>query len=255
MTVGRRRLAPVSSWQVTGFLALLLLGFLIAAQASSQAPRVRYTTQERQPLVETALGLQSQQETLKDRIEALRAQIATLEKEAEGSDAIVRQLNAEAEAARIAAGLTALTGPGIVLQLEDSPEAVGGDDGGGDALVTGEDLRTVVEELWLAGAEAISINGERIVGPTAVVDIGGSLLVNSAYLAPPYQVAAIGPADLYERMSASAGFRDFVAARATAAGIRLSFAEAADLVVPAYAGSVSLRYAAPASSPSPAPGG
>ena len=111
-----------------------------------------------------------------------------------------------------------------------------------------------MEELWLAGAEAISINEERVVGPTAVVDIGGSLLVNSAYLAPPYQVTALGPSDLYERLSGSAGFRDFVSARATRDGIRLSFAEAADLVVPAYAGSVSLRYAAPETA-SPAPGG
>jgi uncharacterized protein YlxW (UPF0749 family) len=254
VTAGRRRLVSISSWQVTGFVALLLLGFLIAAQVASQTPKVRYTTQERQPLVESALGLQAQQDALKDRIESLRSQIADVERQSEGSDALVRQLNAEAEAARIAAGLTALTGPGIVLQLEDSPELAAGDAAGGDSLVTGEDLRTVVEELWLAGAEAISINEERVVGPTAVVDIGGSLLVNSAYLAPPYQVTALGPSDLYERLSGSAGFRDFVGARATRDGIRLSFAEAADLVVPAYAGSVSLRYAAPETA-SPAPGG
>jgi uncharacterized protein YlxW (UPF0749 family) len=254
MTAGRRRAIPISSWQVTGFVALLVLGFLIAAQLASQTPKVRYTTQERQPLVETALGLQAQQEALKDRIEALRAQIADLEGQAEGSDALVRQLNAQVEEARIQAGLTVLAGPGIVLQLEDSPDQAGPDAAPADSLVTGEDLRTVVEELWLAGAEAISINDERVVGPTAVVDIGGSLLVNSAYLAPPYQVTAIGPSDLYERLSGSAGFRDFVDARATRDGIRLSFAEAADLVVPAYAGSVSLRYAVPGAA-SPAPGG
>ena len=253
MTAGRRRSVPVSSWQVTGFVALLVLGFLVAAQLASQTPRVRYTTQERQPLVETALGLQAQQEALKDQIEALRTEIAALERGAEGSDALVRRLNAEVEAARIAAGLTALTGPGIVLQLEDSPDVAAPDTLTADSLVTGEDLRTVVEELWLAGAEAISINEERVVGPTAVVDIGGSLLVNSAYLAPPYQITAIGPTDLYERLSQSTGFRDFVGVRATRDGIRLSFAEGSDLVVPAYAGSVSLRYAMPDAA-SPAPG-
>lgn len=253
MTSERRRFVSVSSWQVTGFVALLVLGFLIAAQVASQAPKVRYTTQERQPLVETALGLQVQQDALQARIESLRAQITDLEREAEGSDALVRQLNAEAEAARIAAGLTALNGPGIVLQLEDSPGQAAADAVPGDALVSGEDLRTVVEELWLAGAEAIAINDERVVGPTAVVDIGGSLLVNSAYLAPPYQVTALGPADLYARLSESAGFRDFVAARATRDGIRLSFAEGSELVVPAYAGSVLLRYAEPARA-SPVPG-
>ena len=63
-----------------------------------------------------------------------------------------------------------------------------------DYRVGARDLRLVVEELWLAGAEAVSVNGERLVPTTAFVDIGGTLLVNSAYLAPPYQVAAIGPA-------------------------------------------------------------
>lgn len=245
MTTSRRRVVSVNSWQVTGFVALLVLGFLMAAQAASQAPRVRYTTQERQPLVETALELQAQQDALKDRIVALRGQIAEVERESEGSDALVRQLNKDAQAARIAAGLVTLTGPGIVLQLEDSPEQVPADGAAEDYLVTGADLRTVVEELWLAGAEAVSINDERAVGTTAIVDIGGSVLVNSAYLAPPYQVTGIGPPDLYERLSSSAGFRDFVSARATRFGIRLSFAEGADLVIPAYAGSVSLRYAGP----------
>ena len=55
-------------------------------------------------------------------------------------------------------------------------------------LVSGRDIRTLVEELWLAGAEAIAVNGERITAATAIIDIGGSVLVNSAYLAPPYQV-------------------------------------------------------------------
>jgi hypothetical protein len=75
--------------------------------------------------------------------------------------------------------------------------------------------------------------------------------VNSAYLAPPYQVAAIGPADLYDRLSERAEFRAFIRDRAEAFGIRISFAELDDVHVPAYAGIVNLRYARPAPSPSP----
>jgi uncharacterized protein YlxW (UPF0749 family) len=86
---------------------------------------------------------------------------------------------------------------------------------------------------------------------TAILDIGGSVLVNSAYLAPPYDVAAIGPADIYQRLSESAGFVDFVRARADAFGIKLRFAELPDVVVPAYAGSVTLRHARPSPSATP----
>ena len=54
--VARARAIP--SWQITLSVALLVLGFLIAAQLAAEGPRVRYTTQERSPLVEAAVGLQ-----------------------------------------------------------------------------------------------------------------------------------------------------------------------------------------------------
>ena len=124
-----------------------------------------------------------------------------------------------------------------------------------DYLVGSRDIRTVVEELWLAGAEAIAINGERVTPTTAIIDIGASLLVNSAYLAPPYQVTALGPADLYQRLSASPGFIDFVRARAEGFGIRLSFAEPGSVDMPAFVGTVTLRYSRPLAVAIGGPGG
>ena len=63
-----------------------------------------------------------------------------------------------------------------------------------DYLVGAADLRTVVDQLWLAGAEAVAINDERITTSTAIIDIGGSVLVNAAYLAGPYQISGDRPA-------------------------------------------------------------
>lgn len=236
------RLRALPSWQVTLGVALLALGFLIAAQLRAEGPRVRYTTQERSPLVETVLSLTATQDDLKARILELNDRIATLQSEGEGSAQQVRDLNDRLEEARIAAGLVALEGPGVVLQLSDAavPPPAGGNMA--DYLVSGRDIRAVVEELWLAGAEAIAVNAERVTPSSAIIDIGGSILVNSAYLAPPYQVRAIGPADLFDRLSASAGFADFLRARAEAFGIGVSFAEPDLVTVPAYAGTVSLRF-------------
>jgi uncharacterized protein YlxW (UPF0749 family) len=230
---------------VTLGVALLALGFLISAQLQSEGPRVRYTTQEREPLIQTALGLQAQQDQLKERILATRDRIAALEQQGQGSAALVRQLNEELDSARTAAGLVALQGPGLVLRLEDSEQAALPGGAASDYLVSGRDVRTIVEELWLAGAEAVAVNRERVTVTTAILDIGGSVLVNSAYLAPPYDVAALGPEDIYQRLSESTGFVDFVRARADAFGIRLRFAELPDVVVPAYAGTVTLRHARP----------
>jgi uncharacterized protein YlxW (UPF0749 family) len=109
----------------------------------------------------------------------------------------------------------------------------------------------VVEELWLAGAEAIAVNGERVTVATAIVDIGGSILVNSAYVAAPYQVSAIGPDDMFDRLTRSAGFVDFIRARSETFGIGVSYAVPDAVDLPAYAGSVNLRYGRAAASPAP----
>ncbi len=235
-----RRLRSIPSWQVTLSVALLALGFLIAAQLSAEGPRIRYTSQERAPLIETVLGLQTHQDELKARILELRAQIRATEAQLPGSAAQEKTLNADLERARIQSGLVQLTGTGLVFRLEDADTV--GAPGSTDGLVTARDVRIVVQELWLAGAEAVSVNGERVVGTTAVLDIGNSILVNSAYLAPPYEIRAIGPPDLYARLTGAASFVEFVRDRVSPAGLRLSFAELERVTVPAYAGSVAARY-------------
>jgi uncharacterized protein YlxW (UPF0749 family) len=242
MTALRARVASIPSWQVTLGLALLALGFLIAAQIASEGPRIRYTTQERSPLVETVSGLQAQQETYKNRILELRASIQAAEQRGQGSASLLKQLNDELSRARTAAGLTRLTGTGVVFQLEDSTQPVPAGGNSADYLVTARDIRTIVEELWLAGAEAVSVNGERITTSTSIVDVGSSVLVNSAYEAPPYQIAAIGPKDLYDRVSTSQGFVDFVRARSQTYGIVISFLEPANVDVPAFGGTVGFSH-------------
>lgn len=254
MTALGIRLRAIPSWQITLGLALLALGFLIAAQLASEGPRIRYTSQERSPLVETVNGLQAQQEVLKDRILELRNQIQQAEQLGQGSAALVRQLNDDLQKARIAAGLVPLSGTGVVFQLEDSTQPTSPGANEGDYRVTSQDIRTVVEELWLAGAEAVSVNGERMTTSTAITDIGGSILVNSAFLVPPYQISAIGPKDLYERVASSQGFREFVRARAETYGIGLSFFEPQQVEVPAFAGTVSLPFGR-VTTPSAAPSG
>jgi uncharacterized protein YlxW (UPF0749 family) len=252
------RVRAIPSWQLTLGAALLGLGFLVAAQLAAEGPRVRYTSQERSPLVETATELQAQQDQLKQRILDLRAQIQAAEATGQGSAETVKQLNSDLQTARIAAGLIPLTGTGMVLQLDDSLAPVAPDANASDYLVGARDIRSVVEELWAAGAEAVAVNGERITPTTAVIDVGPSILVNSAYLAPPYQITALGPKDLYGQLSAQPGFVDFIRARAEGFGIRVSFAEPESVDMPAFAGTVTLRYARPQPSPipsiAPAPG-
>ena len=145
MTTLLARLRSLPSWQVTLAGALLVLGFLIAAQLSAEGPRIRYTSQERAPLVETVIGLQEEQNGLKERILRLRGQIRDLEAQLPGSAAQEKTLNDQIERAREAGGLVQLTGPGVAFRLEDAD--VAGIGRGTDGLVTARDVRTLVEEL------------------------------------------------------------------------------------------------------------
>lgn len=255
MTSLGARIRAIPSWQITLGIALLALGFLVAAQLASEVPRAQITSQERTPLVTTALDLQAQQEGLKQQILDLRAAIRDLEEEGRGSTAVTGELSNRLRDARIAAGLVPLTGPGIVFLLQDSSAAIPPDGNGAGYLVTAQDIRVVVDQLWLAGAQAMAVNGERVAVTTAVIDIGGSVLVNSAYVAAPFQVAAIGPADMFDRMLASPAFVTFIRERAEAFGIGVSWATPDEVDIPAFAGSVALRHARPAPAASPGTGG
>jgi uncharacterized protein YlxW (UPF0749 family) len=246
-----RRLPSIASWQITLGVALLVLGFLVAAQLRTEGPRIQYASNERVPLVGTAHDLQDRQDALKQQLLELRAQIQTAESQGQGSAALVRDLDERLRQARVAAGLTALEGPGVVLQLDDSSSTVPTGQNPTDFRVSARDIRTVVEELWLGGAEAVAVNGERITATTAIIDIGGSILVNAAYLAPPYQISAIGPSGLFDQVNGSPTFRDFVRTRVEAFGLQVGFAEPKDVTIPAYAGTINLRYARPAATPTP----
>jgi uncharacterized protein YlxW (UPF0749 family) len=234
------RLRGLPSVQVTLSIALLVLGFLIAAQIAAEGPRIRYSTEERSPLIETALGLQAQQDALKADILRLREQIGQLEAQDPGAAESLRRLYADLEQARLAAGLIAISGPGLAFRFQDGTPGTGV-----DALVSAQDVRVLVQELWLAGAEGIAVNGERLAATSAVIDIGGSILVNSAYLAPPYTITAVGPPDLYDRLQGSVAFVEFVQGRIERSGMSLSVAQLQSVDLPAFAGTVNLRFAEP----------
>jgi len=254
MTTVAARIRAIPSWQITLGVALLALGFLMAAQFLAEGPRVRYTTQERSVLVETALGLQSQQDQLKARIVSLRQDIGDLEQQGAGATTTIHDLNDRLGEARDAAGLSRMRGTGIVVRIEDSttPVPPGGNDA--DYLANAADLRTVVGLLWQSGAEALAINGERITTTSSIIDIGGSVLVNQAYLTGPYDVTAIGAKDLFAKLSATTGWGEFVQTRRGSFGIGISWAEPDEVELPAFAGSVTLRESRAVASPTPVPG-
>jgi len=113
-------------------------------------------------------------------------------------------------------------------------------------IVLVDDLRDIVAALWASGAEAIAINDERLVATSSIYGVGASILVNTAFLSPPFQIKAIGAEGLLDRFNANPAFRGRVAQRIDVFGLEYASQSADSLEVPAFIGNTRFRWAVPA---------
>ena len=180
---------------------------------------------------------------------ALRDDVATRRATALGGGAEAQRL-AQLE---LAAATVAVTGPGVLVTLDDRPagEAVtpalprGGQVGSGRVL--DRDLQQAVNGLWAAGAEAVTVNDLRLTARTAIRSAGEAVLVDYRPLSPPYLVRAVGaPARLEPTFADGAAGRQ-LATYAGLYGLRFTVEQRDDLRLPA--GSVPEPRAAVPSAP------
>lgn len=258
-SVRLRRHGP-PTWQLTLAVALFALGFLIAAQYRAQAPAAQYTTQERPPLIQSIQDLQSQHDSLTAQIAQTRAEIDAARQGGQGSQSELVALNQQLQEAQMAAGFIPIQGPGGWVYLADGAPPAGSGDNPADYRISAADIRTIVDALWLSGAEAISINKERVVTSTAILDVGGSILVNSAYVTDGsgrYTIGVIGPSDIWTRLSSVDAFRQWMEQRYGPYQLSIQYAPDKQVVMLGYAGSANLHVGqVPATAtPSPAPTG
>lgn len=153
----------------------------------------------------------------------------------------------------LATGTLAVTGPGLMVTLDDAPSARNPQDDSDprstgpseDGRVLDQDLQLVVNGLWFAGAEAVSVNGQRLTAMSAIRSAGQAILVDYRPLSPPYRISAIGdPARLRSRFDAGPGGQDVQYLRDNF-GVRVTIGSSSGLLLPASAG-LGTRRARPA---------
>jgi uncharacterized protein YlxW (UPF0749 family) len=189
-------------------------------------------------------------------LERLRAEIAAAQEAQLTSPEDVDLANRVARLALVTGELP-VTGPGIQVTLNDAPSvdtagaagdpraATGADDG----RVLDRDVQLAVNGLWVAGAEAISINGRRLTATSAIRSAGQAILVDFRPLVPPYVLSAIGdPGTLQSRFSTdNAAF--YLQDLHNNFGVGYDLSAASQLRLPG-AGTFELRWARPPVSPS-----
>jgi uncharacterized protein YlxW (UPF0749 family) len=241
----RSRRRPQATWAYSIALALCVVGFVGAIQWNSSIAREAFTTSAQQTLARQVTALEAEQSDLRAQIAEADAEVQRIQAESTTSSVALEQLNQQLAAARLSVGLTAVSGPGVIVAIADSKRVVPEGENPANYIVLVDDLRDIVAALWASGAEAISINGERLVATSSIYGVGASVLVNTAFLSPPFQIQAIGTDGLLERFQDHPAFRGRVAHRIEFFGLEFATQAAADLQVPAYVGSTRFRWAVP----------
>ncbi len=157
-----------------------------------------------------------------------------------------RDMNTELTELARAAGETAVRGPGVAVELVDSPDAATAGDPveAARGTVLDRDIHVVVNALWAAGAEAVAVNGHRLTSATAIRRAGEAVLVELQPLLPPYRIEAIGDREtLQRRFSAGVGGAYLDVLRTD--GISASVTGSSSLDLPAAGGALELTHARP----------
>lgn len=250
-------LTPTSSrpWRLA--LVAFAIGLLLVTAARVLREPKDAVAGQRAALIAQIDSRQRAADTLAARQDRLRREIAAAQADAL-DDAARADLAARLARLQDQAGTTAVHGPGLQLTIDDArrpagaaadgdPRATQGSDAG---TVLSSDLQKVVNGLWSAGAEAISINGQRLTSTSAIRFAGDAILVDYRPLARPYVITAIGDRSHLEQAFTSSPDGAFVQALADENGIRYEHAAKDDLTCPAGA---TIRRTSPTSSTRPGP--
>jgi uncharacterized protein YlxW (UPF0749 family) len=96
----------------------------------------------------------------------------------------------------LAAGFGAVYGPAVTVTLDDAPASVAANGVDADLLVVHQqDIQAVVNALWSGGAEAMTIQGQRVISTTGIKCVGNTVVLHGIPYAPPYLISAIGNQD------------------------------------------------------------
>jgi uncharacterized protein YlxW (UPF0749 family) len=230
--MGRPRLLFAVGCVLIGFLVATALRVRPADPAARLSARYRLADLIEREKRTTA--------DLRTRVAELRAQVDELRTARTGARQGIDSREDELHTASLAAGLVEVRGPGLRVVLDDSDESASPSGNVNDLVIHSTDVQGVVNALWKAGAEAVSINGQRLVGTSAVLCVGNTLLLNGTVHSPPYAISAVGASR--DRFDADRLVRR-LHADANAFALRFSVSREDVVSVPAFKGATNLRYA------------
>jgi uncharacterized protein YlxW (UPF0749 family) len=247
-------------------LTMAIAGLLMAVTYDQAAAGAEGREQVREALIGDIDRESSVSDDLQDQLQDLSQEVTSTRDELLAASAVGQDALGDLDRAEQGSAAVRVTGPGLLVTLANAdPKAdedpVGGateDDGRG--RVRDGDLQLVVNALWSAGAEAVSINGQRLGPLTAIRFAGEAVLVDFKPVTNPYEITAIGDPDTLAGRFLASPEVNALAVISETYGLRFDYARKDELTLPA-ASTPELRIAVPeapagdAPATDPTPGG
>jgi len=215
----REQTASVGLLRQASFgVVLALIGTVFAAAAIGLRQQGSGAELERQALIDDVMKSQDDLDRSRAIAAQLRADVGSLERE-RGID-----LPDTGDLA-VVTGEQSAAGPGVVVRVDNGS--------GADGLVADTDLQLLVNGLWYAGAEAVSVDGERIGSLSSIRAAGDAITVNFRSIRAPYDVVALGDSDALLTRFSQSPTGQYWEARHRQAKVRFGMTATSDAVVPA----------------------
>lgn len=182
-----------------------------------------------------------------DQLGILQRQVEQLTGQAAARDTDVAAAQAAGDAGALSAGLVPLSGPGVVITLDDAPFRPDGslpvNARPDDLVIHQSDIQGVVNAVWAAAADGVAIMGERLIATSAVRCVGNTLLLQGRTYSPPFVVTAIAEPSAVRAQLAVSPQVALLQQAVDAFGLTLTVRERPVVELPAYDGPLDLEYA------------
>lgn len=240
-------------------VVLAMAGLLAAMTYNQSAAGAKGREQVRSALIGDIKNQQQVSDGLTTQLQRLQQQVSRTREQALAATEVGQSALGRLSAAEEAAAAVPVKGPGLLVTLADAKPNADSDPVGGQTstdprgMVQDGDLQLVVNALWAAGAEAISINDQRL-GPTSTIRFAGeAVLVDFNPVSSPYRVSAIGDRTSLSRSFLASPDVSSLAVISESFGLRFDIAQEDQLSLPA-ASPIELRSAQPLTPSAPASG-
>lgn len=202
-----------NSWVIPVSILTLVVGFLTSLAWITQSDRSerlnRLSPDIRSRITSGELDLSEEYQNVRDEVSKLRSEKTRLENLLAKGQSASKEINTSLQELKMFAGITEVEGPGILVTLSDSKRPLEEAFDPAGQAIHDTDVVKVVNELWAAGAEAISVNNKRVGMGTSFRCVGPTILVDGVKIASPVQIRAIGDSEtLYGGMLLPGGVLD-----------------------------------------------